>query len=613
MPQTVILKGIENGYSKKTAEKHYKLIFTELEKMKTSENELNFSCFLSRLNLTFDEYIQAIRSSIKCGQSKLFLKRDLNEIRINSYNETLIKCWEANMDIQFILDPFACAAYIVSYISKGQRGMSNLLNEACRASRKSDCDIRQQVRSIGNVFLSHVEVGAQEAVYLILQMPLRRSSRQVVFVNTNSEENRISLIKSEADLKELPKDSTDVECDNQIKRYQRRPKAMEHYCLADYIACFDIQCKQKKNTSSPNYNMEFLPEIDDGDDDADSEFHIHMKNISNNTLKYDREKHFGHDGSILSRRKKPKVIYSAAFNKDTQKEDHYREQIMLYFPWRNESNILGSFTLFEEHYNSVVEVIERNKKKYIGLSTEDNIALLDLDMEDVLDASIVPEELHINAQDYEEGISVSTDHEFFNPGKNQTFSTYDIGVEFGISRKFISNEETIHGEMMDTDYRKMVQMLNKKQKEFFYHVLHWHKANKGPLYNFLSGGIGVGKSLLLRALYQALRKYFSHQAGSNPDDISILICAPTGKAAFNVGGLTIHSAFNIPPEQGFRYKPLDMQQLNTFQIKYRHLKVVFIDEISMVGQNMFNFINTRLQEIVRYYTTIWWYFCHCIW
>ena len=90
MPQTVILKGIGNGNSKKTAGKHYKLIFTELEKMKTSESELNFSCFLSRLNLTFDEYIQAIRSSIKCGQSKLFLKRDLNEIRINSYNETLI-------------------------------------------------------------------------------------------------------------------------------------------------------------------------------------------------------------------------------------------------------------------------------------------------------------------------------------------------------------------------------------------------------------------------------------------------------------------------------------------------------------------------------------------
>lgn len=40
-----------------------------------------------------------------------------------------------------------------------------------------------------------------------------------------------------------------------------------------------------------------------------------------------------------------------------------------------------------------------------------------------------------------------------------------------------------------------------------------------------------------------------------------------------------------------------MQQLNTMRTKFISLKVIFIDEISMVGQNMFNFINLRLQEI----------------
>lgn len=34
------------------------------------------------------------------------------------------------MDIQFNLDAYACASYIVSYISKGQRRMSNLLRHA---------------------------------------------------------------------------------------------------------------------------------------------------------------------------------------------------------------------------------------------------------------------------------------------------------------------------------------------------------------------------------------------------------------------------------------------------------------------------------------------------
>lgn len=73
-----------------------------------------------------------------------------------------------------------------------------------------------------------------------------------------------------------------------------------------------------------------------------------------------------------------------------------------------------------------------------------------------------------------------------------------------------------------------------------------------------------------------------------------MICAPTGKAAYNVGGLTIHSAFCIPTQQGFKFKPLDMQQLCSLQTKYKSLKVIFIDEISMVGKKMFNFINQEI-------------------
>ena len=42
---------------------------------------------------------------------------------------------------------------------------------------------------------------------------------------------------------------------------------------------------------------------------------------------------------------------------------------------------------------------------------------------------------------------------------------------------------------------------------------------------------------------------------------------------------------------------LSADELNTFRIKYRHLKVVIIDEISMVGYKMLSFIDTRLQQL----------------
>lgn len=180
----LILEGLNDDREDITeAKNNYKQITSFLDGLKSGENcDLTFEQFLTSLKLSYDKYILAIRSSIKSGQKKVFLRRALSEIRVNNYNETLLKCWEANMDIQYILDPYACAAYIVSYISKGQRGMSNLLSTACRESKNASSNIRDQVRKVGNTFLNHVEVGAQEACYLVLQMPLRRSSRDVVFV-----------------------------------------------------------------------------------------------------------------------------------------------------------------------------------------------------------------------------------------------------------------------------------------------------------------------------------------------------------------------------------------------------------------------------------------------
>lgn len=105
------------------------------------------------------------------------------------------------------------------------------------------------------------------------------------------------------------------------------------------------------------------------------------------------------------------------------------------------------------------------------------------------------------------------------------------------------------------------------------------------------------KSVLLRSLYQALIKFFNNRVGENPDNINILLCAPTGKAAQNIGGSTIHSVFGIPVGRGYAFKLLDMHQLDSMRCRSFQLKVVFIDEISMVGAGMFNFINLRLQEI----------------
>ena len=46
---------------------------------------------------------------------------------MNNYNPACLSAWRANMDLQFVVDVYACAVYMVTYISKAQKGMSELL------------------------------------------------------------------------------------------------------------------------------------------------------------------------------------------------------------------------------------------------------------------------------------------------------------------------------------------------------------------------------------------------------------------------------------------------------------------------------------------------------
>lgn len=212
MPYTVVLDPLHDEEEKMFGKENFQKVAKFVSEVKTAST-LSFEEFSQEIDMSLKTYLHCIQSTLTVSKVfNNFLKRSLEETRINNYNKTMLKCWEANLDIQFILDPYACVSCIVSYISKGQRGLSNLLSDACQETKRKYSDIRQQVRRIGNQFLSHVEIGAKEAAYLILQLHLRQSTKDVVFINTNPADQRTVLLKSFTALKELPPSSTNVEC-----------------------------------------------------------------------------------------------------------------------------------------------------------------------------------------------------------------------------------------------------------------------------------------------------------------------------------------------------------------------------------------------------------------
>ena len=583
--ETIILEPLSNETDQDR--KKYERIMDKVYEAINGKNDVTFSDLLQDLKITYETYVLAVRSQL--SSPKVFIKRTVSECRINNYNTTLMKTWQANMDIQFVLDPYACVSYIVSYISKGQRGLSNLLHEACSQARKCGSDIRQQVRRIGNQFLSNVEIGAQEAVYLVLQMPLRRATREVIFLDTQKPEKRTTLIKSFSDLKDLPSNSTDTETDSCIKRYKRRPKHMESLCYAEFASWFELCPSSRKKSTHSDVSMPELPESEYELDDVDN-IDFDRRESNSKTIIFAC-------GTRMRKRTKQKVIYSHVTAINCNREEHFREKLMLYYNWRNEErDLLEGSESFESSYNAKYDVVLGNQNKFESCCFENTSIDNATEVDDFLDSICVnPSVQHDDLIDSEE-IGLMQEQMYFDPNNSQGYE-YDVGHDIGIQRTDVQ-EILPNKEIPNEQYLSLVRNLNNEQKDIFYHILHLVKTCTTPFYTYLSGGAGVGKSVTIRCIYQALIKYFGHQKDLQPDKIQVLLCAPTGKAAHNIGGNTIHSAFCIPVSQGFQFKPLDMQQLNTMRALYLELKVVIIDEISMVGRGMFNFINLRLQEVM---------------
>jgi ATP-dependent DNA helicase PIF1 len=107
---------------------------------------------------------------------------------------------------------------------------------------------------------------------------------------------------------------------------------------------------------------------------------------------------------------------------------------------------------------------------------------------------------------------------------------------------------------------------------------------KHPYY-FLTGPAGTGKSYMLELITTYLNN--SHK--------SYLLMAPTGVAAQNINGKTIHSELQIKPGSN-NFISLALEDAEN-RMRLREIKVLIIDEISMVSSYLLDFINQMFCEL----------------
>src|SRR5690349_7774491 len=97
---------------------------------------------------------------------------------------------------------------------------------------------------------------------------------------------------------------------------------------------------------------------------------------------------------------------------------------------------------------------------------------------------------------------------------------------------------------------------------------------------FVTGRAGTGKSTLLNHLSWNTEK-------------SIVIAAPTGVAALNVGGQTIHSLFKLPIGVIADH---DIEQTTELRKLLNSIDTLVIDEVSMVNADLMDAVDRSLRQ-----------------
>lgn len=157
------------------------------------------------------------------------------------------------------------------------------------------------------------------------------------------------------------------------------------------------------------------------------------------------------------------------------------------------------------------------------------------------------------------------------------FFKYDfflpVCTENGFSENDIIKKKKTKG-----TYKYMTDVkLNKEQEK----AMKLLKSGKNV---FITGEAGTGKSTLINKFKDYLDKC----------GIEYIVCAPTGIAAINVGGATLHRTFEAPI--GFISEDECAKPKRRNEI-VQNAKVIIIDEISMCRCDLFDYVATYINQM----------------
>jgi len=178
---------------------------------------------------------------------------------------------------------------------------------------------------------------------------------------------------------------------------------------------------------------------------------------------------------------------------------------------------------------------------------------------------------------------------------SNTDAVLDNNNNTTVRTKVPMNDEKRREEELAVREKRMTLDQSGALKAIWEYIVGIRDSLDETIIQFITGGAGVGKSEYIKCLIEKVRLYFGKQRGLYG---SVIIMGPTGGSAHHIGGFTWQSllgkGFDISSKSQNCF--LSQEKAEEIYNRIRGVKLIIIDEVSMVGLEALHEISRRICE-----------------
>ena len=308
---------------------------------------------------------------------------------------------------------------------------------------------------------------------------------------------------------------------------------------------------------------------------------------------------------FMKLRTKPAVLRFHKFKAENDLEAYWFSEAMLYLPYTCEEDLLQQIeeakTGGEEKWGQFIKQIAYVKAQVMPYLEDTEQARMMAEMaEQIIDYTMIGELMDPEGEQEkdENRIEIESiiqqdefnhlDPEYVGPPSDDLFEKAYRPIEVRPLEDLRTSAR-----MLDFYQRKVLEIGVKHARRLVKSRKGKNSAPKAPLC-MVDGAAGSGKSCTINILKEFLQ-LIMQQPGDNPECLHVMLCAPTGTAAVNIKGQTLHSAFSFT--FGDEHYSLSDKTRDTKRTIFKNLRFLIIDEISMVKADQLYQLDLRLREL----------------